>query len=92
MGSPSCSDQAVPLSLLLQRVLRRCRHDYAAFMKTVEKTGDFKDGVVTVSIPRNDLRVDDRRSGCAHPAGFWRMAGADARRWGIRTSCWAIWC
>ena len=31
--------------------------DYAAFAETVEGTGDFKDGVFKVRIPRNDLRV-----------------------------------
>ena len=31
--------------------------DYAAFVKAVERPGDFKDGVLKVNIPRSDLRV-----------------------------------
>ena len=31
--------------------------EYAAFMKALERSGDFKDGVLKVNIPRNDLDV-----------------------------------
>src|SRR5688500_10454588 len=31
--------------------------EYVAFLKTIEKAGDYKDGVVKANIPRNDLRV-----------------------------------
>ena len=30
--------------------------DYKAVLTTLGKTGDFKDGVLKVNIPRNDLR------------------------------------
>jgi hypothetical protein len=44
--------------------------DYAAFMKEVEKTGDFKDGVVKVNIPRNDLHVTIDGRPVPTPFGF----------------------
>jgi hypothetical protein len=31
--------------------------DYQAVLKTIGKSGDFKDGVLKVNIPRNDLTV-----------------------------------
>jgi len=31
--------------------------DYKAVLSALGKTGDFKDGVLKVNIPRNDLRV-----------------------------------
>ena len=44
--------------------------DYAAFAKTVERMGDFKDGVLRVSIPRNDLRVTIAGRAVPTPLGF----------------------
>lgn len=44
--------------------------DYVAFMKTVEKTGDFRDGVLKVNIPRNDLRVTIAGRAVPTPLGF----------------------
>ena len=44
--------------------------DYAAFMKAVEKTGDFKDGVLKINIPRTDLRVTISGRLVPTPLGF----------------------
>ena len=44
--------------------------DYAAVMKTLGKTGDFKDGVLKVNIPRNDLKVTIAASPTPTPFGF----------------------
>ena len=44
--------------------------DYAAFAKTVERTGEFKDGVLKVNIPRNDLRVTIAGRVVPTPLGF----------------------
>ena len=42
--------------------------DYGAFIKAVERPGDFKEGVLKVNIPRNDVRVTI--SGRAVPTAF----------------------
>ena len=44
--------------------------DYVAFMKTVERTGDFKEGVLKVNIPRTDLRVTIGGRPVPTPLGF----------------------
>ena len=36
--------------------------DYASVLKALGRTGDFKDGVLKVNIPRTDLTRDDRRA------------------------------
>jgi len=42
--------------------------DYAAVLKTLDKKGDFKDNVLKVNIPRNDLKVTVE--GVATPTAF----------------------
>ena len=44
--------------------------DYAALMKTLGKTGDFKGGVLKVNIPRNDLTVAIDGTLVPTPLGF----------------------
>ena len=44
--------------------------EYAAFLKTIEKTGDYKDGVLKANIPRNDLRVTISGRPVPTPLGF----------------------
>lgn len=44
--------------------------DYAAFITAVERQGDFKDGVLKVNIPRNDLRVTIAGRPAPTPLGF----------------------
>jgi hypothetical protein len=44
--------------------------DYAAFMKTLGKQGDFKGGVLKVNIPRNDLTVAIDGALAPTPLGF----------------------
>ena len=44
--------------------------DYAAFIKAVERPGDFKDGVLKVNMPRNDLRVTISGRPAPTPLGF----------------------
>jgi hypothetical protein len=44
--------------------------DYQAVLTTLHKKGDFKDGVLTVNIPRNDLRVTIGGRPAPTPFGF----------------------
>ena len=44
--------------------------EYKAVMTTVGKTGDFKDGVLKVNIPRSDLKVTINRRPAPTPFGF----------------------
>lgn len=44
--------------------------DYQAVMKTLGKTGDVKDGVLKVNIPRNDVRVTIKGRSAPTPFGF----------------------
>jgi hypothetical protein len=44
--------------------------DYQAFMKTLGKSGDFKDGVLKVNIPRTDLSVTIKGRPAPTPFGF----------------------
>ncbi len=44
--------------------------DYKTVLSTLGKTGDFKDGVLKVNIPRNDLRVTISQRPAPTPFGF----------------------
>src|SRR3989337_1388293 len=44
--------------------------DYKAVLSALGKTGDFKDGVLKVNIPRNELRVTIRQRPAPTPFGF----------------------
>ena len=44
--------------------------DYAGVLKTLGKAGDFKDGVLKVNIPRNDLAVSIHGQRVSTPFGF----------------------
>lgn len=44
--------------------------EYKAVLSTLGKTGDFKDGVLKVNIPRNDLRVTINQRPAPTPFGF----------------------
>jgi Domain of Unknown Function (DUF1259) len=44
--------------------------EYKAVLSALGKTGDFKDGVLKVNIPRNDLRVTIKQRGAPTPFGF----------------------
>src|SRR5262245_63252613 len=44
--------------------------DYKAVLTTLGKTGDFKDGVLKVNIPRNDLKVTIKGRSAPTPFGF----------------------
>ena len=49
--------------------------DYKAVLSALGKTGDFKDGVLRVNIPRNDLRVTISQRPAPTPLGSadgWR--------------------
>ena len=57
-GSPSpATAEAIPAA-------------YQDVLNTVGKTGDFKDGVLKVNIPRNDLRVTIKQRSAPTPFGF----------------------
>jgi hypothetical protein len=58
IGSPSLATaQAIPAA-------------YQDVLNTVGKTGDFKDGVLKVNIPRNDLRVTIKQRSAPTPFAF----------------------
>lgn len=44
--------------------------EYAAFLTTIEKTGDYKDGVLKANIPRSDLKVSIGGRAVPTPLGF----------------------
>ena len=44
--------------------------DYAAVLKTLGKQGDYKDAVLKVNIPRNDLKVSVQGVATPTPFGF----------------------
>src|SRR5262245_54695070 len=44
--------------------------DYSQTMKTIEKQGDFKDSVLKINIPRNDLKVTIDGAATPTPFGF----------------------
>src|SRR5215207_8028664 len=44
--------------------------EYDAVMSTLEKKGDYKDGVLKVNIPRNDLAVKIHERPAPTPFGF----------------------
>jgi Domain of Unknown Function (DUF1259) len=44
--------------------------DYTAVLTTLEKSGDFKDGVLKVNIPRTDLKVTINQRPAPTPFGF----------------------
>ena len=44
--------------------------DYQEVLKTLDKKGDFKDGVLKVNIPRNDLKITIQGFPTATPFGF----------------------
>jgi hypothetical protein len=44
--------------------------DYKAVLSALGKTGDFKDGVLKVNVPRNDLRVTINQRPAPTPFGF----------------------
>lgn len=44
--------------------------EYQSVLSTLGKSGDFKDGVLKVNIPRNDLRVTIRQRPAPTPFGF----------------------
>ncbi|MCA1585417.1 MAG: DUF1259 domain-containing protein [Acidobacteria bacterium] len=44
--------------------------EYKSVLSTLGKTGDFKDGVLKVNIPRNDVRVTIRQRPAPTPFGF----------------------
>jgi len=55
-------------ALLGQAVAQEMPADYGAVLKTLDKKGDFKDNVLKVNIPRNDLKVTVE--GVATPTAF----------------------
>ena len=44
--------------------------EYEALLATLGKTGDYKDGVLKVNLPRNDLAVTIRGRSVPTPLGF----------------------
>lgn len=48
--------------------------DYDGVLKTLDKQGDFKENVLKVNIPRNDLKVSIDGIATPTPFGFWWMS------------------
>src|SRR6266576_2786226 len=61
---------ACSLLLTCAVVAQNLPADYDAVMKTLDKKGDFKDNVLKVNIPRNDLKVTIDGIGTPTPFGF----------------------
>ena len=51
--------------------------EYKSVLTTLGKTGDFKDGVLKVNIPRNDLKVTIDQRARAHAVRLRWMGRAD---------------
>src|SRR5256714_7679425 len=68
--------KAAPVGLLLGSIAmfsaygQQMPPEYDQAMKTLGKQGDFKDGVLKVNIPRNDLKVTIDGIGTPTPFGF----------------------
>ena len=68
--NPPFDADAARLATLAATVVQETPADYAAFLKAIEKTGDYKDGVLKANIPRNDLRVTIGGRPVPTPLGF----------------------
>ena len=44
--------------------------DYRRVLKSLDRKGDFKDGVLKVNVPRNDLKMTVAGAGTPTPFGF----------------------
>src|SRR5688572_28274964 len=73
MRSLKCVFLSVMAIVLLAGATGRAQEmpaDYKAVLSALGKTGDFKDGVLKVNIPRNDLRVTISQRPAPTPFGF----------------------
>src|SRR4051794_33914278 len=55
--------------------------DYAAVLKSLDRQGDYKDNVLKVNIPRNDLKVVVEGVATPTPFGIRRMGGVHQGHW-----------
>src|ERR1700693_929054 len=62
----------IPLLMVLAGVVvaQNMPGDYDAVLKTLGKQGDFKDSVLKINIPRNDLKVTIDGAATPTPFGF----------------------
>ena len=73
MRSLKAVSRLVLAAVLLASATARAQEmpaDYEAVLSALGKTGDFKDGVLKVNIPRNDLRVTISQRPAPTPFGF----------------------
>jgi uncharacterized protein DUF1259 len=73
MGSWKSGSRVALATLLLVSATASAQEmpaDYKAVLSALAKTGDFKDGVLKVNIPRNDLRVTISQRPAPTPFGF----------------------
>jgi Domain of Unknown Function (DUF1259) len=79
MGQVRCVAAAVTCALGLLGGERAIAQDmpgeYGTVLSTLGKTGDFKDGVLKVAIPRSDLRVTVKQRPTPTPFGFGGWLG-----------------
>ena len=60
----------IALVLATSAFAQQVPSEYAALMTSLGKTGDFKDGVLKVNIPRSDLKVTIQQKAVPTPLGF----------------------
>lgn len=68
--SAACTLCVVSLMMGGQVSAQEMPGEYKAVLTTLGKTGDFRDGVLKVNIPRNDLKVSINQRSAPTPLGF----------------------
>ena len=58
--------------------------DYQEVLKTLDRKGDFKDGVLKVNIPRDDLKMTVQGVSTPTPCGFGGWLPSQKRRMGAK--------
>src|SRR5919112_2766087 len=70
MTKVSCTAFLILLAMTAPAVAQNMPADYASVLSTLNRQGDFKDNVLKVNIPRNDLKVSVDGVATPTPFGF----------------------